>query len=64
MPATRSTPSCAALRLAQTQLDGLVARAAEVRIGTVDTTAYAHEVDELVLQLEALRQAVEETRTA
>jgi hypothetical protein len=35
-----------------------------VRIGATDTVMYAKEVDDLVLKLEALRQAVEETRTA
>lgn len=52
------------LRLTQTKLDELVARAAEVRIGAADTETYATDVDAVVLQLEALRQAVEETRTA
>jgi len=60
----QSEQTAATLRLNQTQLDGLVARAAEVRIGDADTDAYRDEVGELVLKLEALRQAVEETRTA
>ncbi len=46
----------------QTQLDELVARASEVRIGASDTETYAHDVDELVIKLEALHQAVAETR--
>jgi hypothetical protein len=49
------------LRLTQTRLDELVARAAEVAIGAGDTDAYEHDVDDLVIELEALRQAVEET---
>ena len=49
------------LRLTQTRLDELVARAAEVAIGAGDTDAYEHDVDDLVVELEALRQAVEET---
>ena len=48
----------------ETRLDELVARASEVRIGTVDTANYQRDVDDLVIQLEALHQAVEETRTA
>lgn len=50
------------LRLTQTKLDELVARAAEVQVGAADTDTYASEVDDLVIQLEALHQAVEETR--
>lgn len=49
------------LRLAQTRLDELVSRAAEVSIGAGDTDRYEHDVDDLVIELEALRQAVEET---
>jgi hypothetical protein len=49
------------LRLTQTRLDELVSRAAEVAIGAGDTDAYEHDVDDLVIELEALRQAVEET---
>ena len=60
----QSAETAATLRLIQTQLDELVARASEVRIGSVDTDAYAKDVDDLVIKLEALHQAVEETRTA
>lgn len=52
------------LRLAQARLDELVARAAEVSIGTKDTDTYAANVDDLVDQLEALRLAVAETEQA
>jgi hypothetical protein len=52
------------LRLTQTRLDELVARAAEVSVGASDTDAYASAVDDLVVELEALRLAVEETRQA
>jgi hypothetical protein len=52
------------LRLTQTQLDELVARASEVQVGAIDTAAYQREVDQLVVKLEALHLAVEETRTA
>jgi hypothetical protein len=48
------------LRLTETRLDELVVRAAEVAIGNGDTATYEHDVDELVIELEALRQAVEE----
>ncbi len=60
----QSDETAASLRLTQTQLDELVARAAEVGIGAADTTAYRREVDDLVVRLEALHQAVEETRSA
>jgi succinate dehydrogenase/fumarate reductase flavoprotein subunit len=49
------------LRVSQARLDELVARAAEVSIGTGDTDTYAHDVDDLALELEGLRQAVAET---
>ena len=39
-------------------------RATEVSIGAGDTDAYEHDVEDLVIELESLRQAVEETRTA
>lgn len=60
----QSAEAAASLRLTQTQLDELVARASEVRIGAVDTDAYRREVDDLVIKLEALHQAIQETRTA
>jgi hypothetical protein len=49
------------LRLTQTRLDELVARAAEVSVGRTDETTYEHDVDNLVIELEGLRQAVAET---
>ena len=48
------------LRLTQARLDELVARSAEIAAGAGDTTEYAHDVDDLVLELEALRLAVQE----
>ena len=60
----QSNETAASLRLTQTQLDELVARASEVSLGTFDTDAYAHDVDDLVIKLEALHQAVQETRTS
>ncbi len=48
------------LRLTQARLDELVSRAAEVSVGASDTTVFAHDVDELVLELEAMHQAVQE----
>jgi len=48
------------LRLSETRLDELCARAAEVSVGSTDTDAYAHDVDDLVLELEGLRQALQE----
>jgi hypothetical protein len=60
----QSTRTSNRLRLTQTRLDELVARAAEVSIGAGDTDAYEHDVDGLIVELEGLRLAVEETRTA
>jgi hypothetical protein len=40
-----------------------VARAAEVSIGPGDTDAYANDVDDLVVEIEAMRLAVEDMRT-
>jgi hypothetical protein len=48
------------LRLTQARLDELCARAAEVSVGTSDTDRFAHDVDDLVLELEGLHQAVQE----
>ena len=48
------------LRLTQARLDELVARAAEVSVGAADTERFATQVDELVLELESLHQAVQE----
>jgi hypothetical protein len=56
----RSEDAAASLRFTQSKLDELVARASEVRIGAVDTDAYRREVDDLVIQLEALHLAVED----
>ncbi len=58
----QSEQTAASLRLSQTQLDELVARASEVRVGSFDADTYAKDVDELVIKLEALHQAVAETR--
>jgi hypothetical protein len=61
---TRRDETANSLRLTQTRLDELVARAAEVKVGAADTDTYGRDVDELVVGIEALRQAVEETRRA
>ena len=50
------------LRLTQVRVDELVARASEIAVGAGDTETYAHDVDDLVVELEGLRLAVEETR--
>lgn len=60
----QSTRTANRLRLTQTRLDELVARAAEVSVGAGDTDAYEHDVEDLVVELEGLRLAIEETRTA
>jgi FtsZ-binding cell division protein ZapB len=59
----QSSKTVNTLRLAQTRLDELVARAAEVSVGAGDTDAYEHDVEDLVVELEGLRQAVQETHT-
>lgn len=48
------------LRLTQSRFDELVARAAEFAAGAADTGEYAHDVDDLVLELEAMHLAVKE----
>lgn len=60
----QSTEVADQLRLTQVKLNELVARASEVRVGSADTDTYAKDVDDLVIQLEALHRAVEETRTS
>ena len=59
-----SAQTAGRLRLTQTRLDELVARAAEVSIGASDTDTYAHDVDDLVIEIEAMRLAVEDMRSA
>ena len=56
----RSAKTADTLRLAQARLDELVTRSAEISIGAGDTEAYEHDVDDLVIELEALRQAIQE----
>ena len=60
----RSDDIATKLRLNQTRLDELVARAAEVRVGAAAPDAYALAVDDLIDQLEALHLAVAETHAA
>lgn len=48
------------MRLSQARLDELVSRAAEVSIGATDTTEFSDDVDDLVMELEGLRLAVQE----
>jgi hypothetical protein len=59
-----SAQTAGRLRLTQTRLDELVARTAEVSIGAGDTDAYANDVDDLVVEIEAMRLAVEDMRSA
>ena len=54
----RSAETADRLRLTQSRLDELVARAAEVGIGASDSDRFANDVDDLVLELEGLHQAV------
>jgi hypothetical protein len=48
------------LRLSEARLDELVSRAAEVSIGASDTADFTSDVNDLVLELEGLRLAVQE----
>jgi hypothetical protein len=48
------------LRLNAARLDELCARAAEVSVGSRDTDSFAGDVDDLVLELEGLHQALQE----
>lgn len=57
----QSAQTASTLRLTQTRLDELVSRAAEISVGSGDTDVYEHDVDDLVVELEGLRLAVEET---
>jgi len=52
------------LRMLDARYDELVARAVEVSLGTGDSQGLSDDVDELVTELEALRQALEETSVA
>jgi len=48
------------LRLNEARLDELCARAAEVSVGSSDPGTFASDVDDLVLELEGMRQALQE----
>lgn len=52
------------LEMLDARYDELVARAVEVSLGTGDSEGLSHDVDDLVMELEALRQALDETQTA
>lgn len=56
----QSTETADRLRLTQTRLDELAARATEVSVGASDTDTFATDVDDLVIEFESLRQAVED----
>lgn len=57
----KSEETATNLRLTQARLDELVARAAEVRIGAIEADSYAKDVADLVIDLEALHLAIEDT---
>lgn len=57
----KSAQTADQLRLTQTRLDELVARATEVGVGAGDTDSFANDVDDLVIEFESLRLAIEET---
>lgn len=58
----KSDETATNLRLTQTRLDELVARANEVKIGSAPPDTYAADVESLIQELEALHLAVEEVR--
>jgi hypothetical protein len=49
------------LRMLDARYDELVARAVEVSLGSGDSEGLSDDVDDLVTELEALRQALDET---
>jgi hypothetical protein len=51
-------------QLLDARFDELVARAVEVSVGSADSAVLGHDVDDLVSDLEALRQAMEDTKRA
>ena len=51
------------LEMLDARYDELVARAVEVSLGTGDSEGLSHDVDDLVTELEALRQALDETQS-
>ncbi len=57
----QSARAASRLQLSQLRVEELVARAAEVSVGSADSESYAHDVDDLVIELEALRLAIDET---
>jgi hypothetical protein len=58
-----SDRAAAALRLAATRLDELAARSTEIAVGIGDAGAYAHDAQDLVVELEAIRLAMDELDT-
>lgn len=56
----RSAETAEQLRVTQVRMNELVARANEVKLGSWTPDTYAAQVDELVIELEALHRAVEE----
>jgi hypothetical protein len=48
------------MRLTNSRLDELAVRATEISVGVGDTEKFSHDVDDLVLELEGLHQAVQE----
>jgi hypothetical protein len=58
----RSNSMSGTLRLSAARFDELAARATEIAVGAGDTDSYADDVDGLIVELESLRLAAEETR--
>jgi hypothetical protein len=56
----QSEQAAITLRLTQTRLDELAARSTEIALGSGDTDAWEHDVDDLVVELEAIRLAMDE----
>lgn len=57
----KSAETARRLQMTQLRVEELVSRAAEVSVGTADTDRYASDVENLVVELETIRQAIDET---
>lgn len=58
----QSADTAGRLRLTQTRLDELAARATEVSVGASDSEVFASDVDDLIVEIESLRLAVDEIK--
>jgi hypothetical protein len=59
---SQSVQTADTLRSMVARFDELAARATEVAVGAAETEAYSSQVDDLLVEIEGLRLAIEETR--